>query len=154
MVTTRFSTRIPVLTADWRGLDDLLSNRLSRVLDDAWTHTTGGGWSPSVNVDETRDGLILTAELPGLTEDDVEIELDNNVLTIRGEKVEETREDSEECRTHVRERTYGAFTRSFSLPRTVQADAIEATFKHGLLTVQMPKVPEAKGRKITVKTEG
>ena len=155
MAIVRSSGRVPVFTTPWRELDDLLTNRLSRLADEGWAgmgQTPGGDWVPSVNVDESKDELVLSAELPGMTEADVEIELENNILTIKGEKLQETRED--ESRVHLFERRYGAFLRSFTLPRTVNADAIEATFRNGVLTVHMPKVAEAKGRKISVKTEG
>jgi HSP20 family protein len=106
-----------------------------------------------VNVEETKDHLVLTAELPGLRREDVEIEVENNVLTLRGRK-EQSREEKEEPRYHVWERRYGAFQRSFSLPRTVSADNIAATFENGVLRVEMPKAAEAKGRKIEIRTEG
>ncbi len=154
MTKTRYAVRTPAFTSPWRELDDMFSNRLGRILDDAWSNTTAGDWIPAVNVQETGTELTLTAELPGMSEEDVELELENNVLTIRGEKVAETTDEDEEARSHVFERRYGSFTRSFSLPRTVQSDGIEATFRNGVLTVHMPKVPEAKGRKIAVKTEG
>lgn len=154
MAITRYSARMPVFTSSWRELDDLLSNRLGRMMEEGWTNAPTGDWIPAVNVEESKDELVLTAELPGLGPDDVDIELENNILTIKGEKLEETREEKEDTRCHVYERRYGSFLRSFTLPRTVQGDQIDATFRNGILTVHMPKVPEAKGRKISVKSEG
>ncbi|HSM61238.1 MAG TPA: Hsp20/alpha crystallin family protein, partial [Longimicrobiales bacterium] len=94
--------------------------------------------------------LILTAELPGMSENDISIEMENNVLTISGEKLEQRTEGDEERRYHLWERRYGTFQRSFTLPRTVKADEIRASFEKGVLRVHMPKMEEAKGRKIAI----
>ena len=135
----------------WQEIDQL-TNRLSRMFDtNDWPGPSSSGqWVPPVNVEETADELRLTAELPGLGRDDVEIELENNVLTVRGEKTQERPEDVEERRFHVWERRYGSFQRSFTLPRTVQGDRIGADFEDGILTIRMPKAPEAKGRRIEI----
>ena len=103
-----------------------------------------------MNVEESKDELILTAELPGMSENDISIEMENNVLTISGEKLEQRTEGDEERRYHLWERRYGTFQRSFTLPRTVKADEIRATYDNGVLRVHLPKVAEAKGRKIAV----
>ena len=85
-----------------------------------------------------------------MTEDSVEITLENNVLTISGEKREAREEGEPSGKYHLVERTFGAFRRSFTLPRTVRADGITADFDHGLLTVRLPKADEAVSRKIEV----
>ena len=104
--------------APWREFNQV-SRRLNRVFGDPGLgDREGSRWLPPVNVGETKDELILTAELPGLKQEDVELGVENNVLTIRGQK-EETREETEEWRYHVWERRYGSFRRSFTLPRTV-----------------------------------
>jgi HSP20 family protein len=145
MPITRWTYRNP-----WRELDTL-SNRLGQIFDEGFpTPSTGGTWMPLVNVEETPDELMLTAELPGLTQEDVELELENNILTIRGEKVEERREGEEGKRYHVWERHHGSFQRSFTLPRTVRPDDISAEFENGILRVRMPKAAEAKGRRIAI----
>ena len=84
---------------------------------------------------------------------DVEIEVENNVLSLRGEK-KELKEEGDEKRYHLWERCYGSFERSFTLPRTVKTDEITAEFKDGILHVNMPKAPEAKSRRISIKAEG
>ena len=125
MAIIRHTTRMPVFTAPWRELDDLLTSRLGRFTDDSWTgisQAPGGDWAPAVNVDESKDELVLTAELPGLTEENVEIELEDNILTIRGEKLEESRED--DSRVHLFERRYGAFLRSTDRPAPARALAL------------------------------
>ncbi len=151
MAITRYSVRNPGF-APWRDLEEV-SNRLARLFDEGSglsTGTNGGSWIPAVNVAETADELTLTAEIPGMREDDISIEMENNVLTISGEKAEQRTEGDEERRYHLWERRYGSFQRSFTLPRTVQPDDIRATYESGVLTVHLPKAAEAKGRKIQV----
>ncbi len=144
--------------ASWPELD-LFSNRLSRVFGNAWDEPgLAGNWIPAVNVEESADELLLTAELPGMREEDVTVNIENNILTIRGEKREAYRaegeaggeEGNEEHNYHVSERRYGSFHRTFTLPRSVQADAIQAEFENGVLTVRLPKAPEAKSRTIEI----
>ena len=96
---------------------------------------------------ETYDGFAERLA-PSVT--NVSVEIENNVLTISGEKVEERTEGEEERRYHVWERSYGSFRRSFTLPRSVKADDITARFENGILTVHLPKVSEAKGRRIEI----
>jgi HSP20 family protein len=150
MAISRYSVRTPTY-APWRELEDV-SSRLARFFDEGPFGSTqnSGTWVPAVNISETKDDLVLTAELPGLTEDNVSIEVENNILIISGEKAEERTEGDEERRYHVWERTYGSFRRSFTLPRTVKSDEITAHFEGGVLTVTLPKVAEAKGRKIEI----
>ncbi len=141
-----------VFTPTWnpfRELEDVTS-RLRGMFEDDQSLRRWEQFTPPVSVMETKDELVLTAELPGLAEEDVQIELENNVLCISGEKRTE-REESEENRYHVWERRYGSFQRSFTLPGTVRRDEITAEFKNGILEVHMPKMPEAKGRKINIK---
>ena len=134
----------------WPELN-LFSNRISRVFGNVWdTPDPTGAWIPAVNVEEAADELVLTAELPGMREEDVSVDIENNILTIRGEKREAREEGDEGYRYHVWERGYGRFHRSFTLPSTVQADAIQAEFEAGILTVRLPKAPEAKSRSIEI----
>ncbi len=114
------------------------------------TDSVDRGWAPHVDVIETDEELTLTAELPGLSENDVMINLENSVLSISGEKTAIRNEDETEQRSHVWERRYGSFNRSFTLPRTVSTEDISALFENGVLTIHMPKVPEAKGRTIEI----
>ncbi|MEX2465277.1 MAG: Hsp20/alpha crystallin family protein [Gemmatimonadota bacterium] len=150
MAITRYQFRNPSI-APWRELEDV-SSRLARFFEDSSMRGGDGpgNWAPSVNVAETKESLVLTAELPGMREEDVSIELENNILTISGEKMEERAEGEDERRYHVWERSYGSFRRSFTLPRTVKADEITARFDNGVLTIDLPKAAEAKGRKIEI----
>ncbi|MCH7661290.1 MAG: Hsp20/alpha crystallin family protein [Euryarchaeota archaeon] len=128
------------------------ANRLPRLFDEPWnTPEPTRSWFPAVNVEEEPDELILTAELPGLAEEDVHLEIENNILTIRGEKREEREEGDDKRRFHVWERRYGSFQRAFTLPKSVAVDGVRADFDNGILTVRMPKATEARSRTIEIK---
>ena len=149
MALVRYTPNI----ASWPDID-LFSNRLSRLFGNAWdTPAPNSVWLPAVNVEEAADELLLTAELPGMREEDINVDIENNILTIRGEKREareETEETAEGHRYHVRERRHGSFHRAFTLPWSVEADAIRADFEGGVLTVRLPKAPEARSRSIEI----
>ncbi|MDA0328607.1 MAG: Hsp20/alpha crystallin family protein [Gemmatimonadetes bacterium] len=151
MAIMKYAFRRPAFSA-WRDLDEA-PNRLGRLFDDTalFPGAREGHWIPPVSVAENVDALTLTAELPGLKEEDISIELENNVLTISGEKVETRTEDDEEARYHIWERSFGSFSRSFTLPRTVDGSDVEATFEGGVLSIKLPKVSESKGRRIEIK---
>jgi HSP20 family protein len=150
MAITKYSFRRPAYTT-WPDLDEV-TNRLARFFEDpaSFADSAGGHWLPAVSVTETADQMVLTAELPGLEEKDISVEIENNVLTLSGEKMEMRSEGDEDRRYHVWERRFGSFSRSFTLPRSVDGANIVATFEHGLLTVTLPKIAEAKGRKIEI----
>jgi HSP20 family protein len=134
----------------WGELDEV-SNRLFRLFDDQSPRRSNGvSWTPPVTVSESADELVFVAELPGLTAEQVTIELENDVLTISGEKVDERTEGDVERNYHLSERSYGSFRRSFSLPRAVSANEAKARFEKGVLEIRLPKAPEAKGRKIEI----
>jgi HSP20 family protein len=149
MAVIKYPFRSPT-SSPWRELDEA-SNRLVRLFDDvSLLRANGGMWSPPVAVAETSDDLVFTVELPGLSEEQVSIELENDILTISGEKSEERTEGDEERNYHLWERSYGSFRRSFSLPRAVNATEATARFDKGVLAIRLPKAPEAKGRKIEI----
>ena len=150
MAITKYIRRRPIRSG-WRDFE-AMSNRMSQFFDTVpfSTDSVDRGWAPHVDVIETDEELTLTAELPGLSENDVTINLDNSVLSISGEKTAIRNEDETEQRSHVWERRYGSFNRSFTLPRTVSTEDISALFENGVLTIHMPKVPEAKGRTIEI----
>lgn len=140
-----------------RQMDDLFE-RFFRDWEDpfAIAGPVGGAGAegmmmPSVDVAETEDEVQVTADLPGLTEKDVEVSLDNQILTLHGEK----RMDREEKKKnwHVIERAYGSFHRSIPLPSGLDERRIKAQFKNGVLTVRLPKTPEAKSRRRTIAIE-
>jgi HSP20 family protein len=107
-----------------------------------------GSWSPAVDIFEENGNIELHAELPGLTVKDVELRVENETLTLRGERKHD--EEVKERGYHRTERVYGSFVRSFQLPAAVDRSKIKADFKDGLLTVVLPKRDEAKPREITI----
>lgn len=105
-------------------------------------------WMPPVDIQETEDAYRLVAELPGLTKDDINITLENNILRLTGER--KFQKDVNKESYHRVERTYGSFARAFTLPSLVSADKVEAAFENGLLTLTIPKAEQAKPRKISI----
>jgi len=149
MAIVKYPFRSPSYSP-WSEFDEV-SNRLARLFDDtSWRRSGSGMWSPPVTVEETDDELIFTAELPGMSDENVNIELENDVLTISGEKTEQRTEGDEERNYHLWERSYGSFRRSFTLPRAVSGADATAHFDKGVLEVRLPKAPEAKGRRIQI----
>jgi len=106
-------------------------------------------WAPAINVEETDDELIVTADVPGIEPKDLDISLDNNVLTIKGERKEEKEEKKKNY--HRVERAYGALQRSIMLPSEVDSSRISAKNKDGVVTITMPKTAQSKRKKIEVK---
>ncbi|MEN8376755.1 MAG: Hsp20/alpha crystallin family protein [Gemmatimonadota bacterium] len=125
-----------------------LQGEFGGLFDDALDPSAGQAWLPAMEVRETSEAIELSAELAGVKPEDVHVEFEDGVLTVRGEKNYERR--SEDERRHVHERSYGSFTRAFTLPREVEVERIEAAFNEGVLTVRVPKAERAKGRKIDV----
>ncbi len=106
---------------------------------------------PAVDLEETEDAFKITAELPGMTKKDIKITLENNVLSISGEKKGE--KEVKEKNYHRVERSYGKFHRAFELPGAVNRDKIEAEYKDGILSISVPKTEEAKPKQIEVKVK-
>jgi HSP20 family protein len=111
-----------------------------------------GAWSPSVDIYENKDQIVLEAELPGMKPEDVNISIENNVLTVHGERKFEKKDEQDNF--HRVERSYGSFTRSFTLPPTVAADSADAVFENGVLRLMLAKREEAKPRRIEIKASG
>lgn len=111
------------------------------------------GWMPIVDVAETGEELIITAELPGMTAKDINVRVENGILTLHGEKKESKEETDEKRRFHMFERFFGEFRRTFALPRAVNAEKVTAAFENGILTIHLPKMAEAKGHLVPVVTK-
>jgi HSP20 family protein len=107
-----------------------------------------GSWAPSVDIHENKDEIVIDAELPGMNQKDISVTVTDNVLTIKGEKRQE-KEVKEENYYRV-ERSYGAFSRSFTLPVGVKAEQIKATYKDGVLKISLPKAEETKPKQISI----
>ncbi len=139
----------------FRGLVDVQKD-LDHMIEDFFgrTHMLGwdsGIWSPPVDITENDDNLVVTVEIPGMTKEDVKITLQDNVLTIRGEKKQEM--EKKDANYHRVERSYGSFTRSFSLPTAVEGEKIKAQYKDGLLKITLPKAEQAKSKEIPIDVE-
>jgi HSP20 family protein len=132
--------------------------RLNSVLDEAFSNwpfqqesgSITSSWYPACDVFEDKDAVKIVAELPGVQPEDVKLSLENNLLTIRGEKKQEAEERSE--RVHRYERSYGTFERAFVLPSTVDGDKISAQYQNGILTILVPKAERARPREIPVQS--
>ncbi len=138
----------------WDPFRDILGfqDRFNRPLGDTQGHLSSiegfGAWIPPVDVIEKDDRLIFRAEIPGVNRDDIDVNVENGTLVLRGEKKQETQVDNESA--HRVERSYGSFSRSFALPTSVAADRITANYRDGVLEVVLPKAEEAKPRKIKI----
>jgi HSP20 family protein len=139
----------------WSGMTTIrreMDRLFDRFLEPAWDSLEATGeWMPKLDVTETKDAVVVTAEVPGVEPKDLQVTVQGDLLVIKGEK-EETKEQKDE-RVHRTERSYGAFTRAVRLPAPVNAEKVDAGFKNGVLTVTLPKTPEAKGTMIPVKVE-
>jgi HSP20 family protein len=141
----------------WEPFRDLVTiqDRMNRIFDDAFRGPgrseedwLGGSWAPAVDIYEHEGNLVLKAELPGIDPKDVDVRVENNVLTLRGERKFDHEVNRESC--HRVERAYGTFSRSFTLPNVVDTQSIKAEYKDGVLRVTMPKREEAKPKQIQV----
>jgi HSP20 family protein len=134
--------------------------RLNRMLDEAfstWPFQQGGGvvtaaWVPACDVCEDTNSITLSVELPGVRPEDVKLTVENNILTIRGEKRQEKREEREQM--HRYERSYGSFERTFALPSTVDPEHIDANYENGILNITIAKAERARPREIPVNAAG
>jgi HSP20 family protein len=134
----------------WNPVRELASmeiDRLNRMFEDFYG--TGHGWAPAVDIYETNDReFVIKAELPEMKREEINLTFENNVLTIAGERTSDL--DTTNGTFHRSERAYGRFTRSFTLPATVDGNRITAAYKDGVLTVRIPQREEAKPKQIEV----
>ena len=140
----------------WEPFRDLLSlqERMNRMFDESYRGRQGaedwmgGAWAPAVDIYEQNGNIVLQAELPGLDPKDVDVRVENNVLTLRGQrKLDET---VDKDNYHRVERSYGSFTRSFTLPSIVDTEKIQANYKDGVLRLTLPTREEAKPKQIAI----
>jgi HSP20 family protein len=111
-----------------------------------------GSWSPSVDIYENKDQIVLEAELPGMKREEFDLSIENNTLTLRGERQFEKKQETDNY--HRVERAYGSFTRSFTLPNTVSGEGVTADYRNGVLRVVIPKREETRARRIEINSEG
>ena len=138
----------------WRGMSTV-HNPLHRLFDDpflstAWFDSESGlrGWKPAVDIYEEDSKIILKAELPGVDKNDIDVDVKDRVLTLKGERSYEN--EVKEDRYHRKEQAYGSFHRSFTLPDDVDSAKIKADYKDGILKIEIPKPEERKPKKITI----
>jgi HSP20 family protein len=141
----------------WTPMGHLRSfqEEMNRMFNEFFRGGTGGeqgwlagAWTPPVDIYETDDALILTAELPGVSKDEVSIEVHNNTLTLRGERKHKA--EITEDRYHRAERAYGTFQRSFLLPAMVDQEKVQASYHDGVLELRLPKSEAAKPKRIAI----
>ncbi len=142
----------------WDPFRDLLTlqERMNKLFDESYRGRAGseddwalgGAWAPAVDIYEQGSDLVLKAELPGVDPKDVDVRLENNTLTLRGERKFDNEIKRESY--HRIERSYGAFSRSFTLPSTVDQNHIKAEYRDGVLRVTLPKREEAKPKQIAI----
>src|SRR5919112_5966664 len=135
-----------------------LQDEVNRLFSSGMTRGFGdegmarGAWTPSVDIYENKDNIVLEAELPGMNREDFELTVENNVLTLRGERRFEKRDEGDNY--HRVERAYGQFSRSFTLPQTVSAENAGAEYKNGVLRVVLQKRDEAKAEEPGTASKG
>ena len=139
--------------APWGGkLRREMERLFDRFAEPVWEpfEMVAGDWAPKLDVSETKDAMVVTADMPGVDPKEIEIALAGDLLTLKGEQ---ERAKEEEEHYHRVERTYGAFLHTVRLPMAVDGSKVTATFKNGVLIVTLPKTPAAKGTTIPVKAE-
>ncbi len=148
MLYPTLARRVP--TTLW---DDLFNVRreFDRFIDQFGARELTSAWMPPVDVRETEDAILVDVELPGMTVEEVDVRVENGVLTVSGEKKSEIEEGKEGTNYHLVERRYGRFERSFTLPRTVDAEKVDAQFNNGVLSITLPKAETAKPRRIQIR---
>ncbi|MCP2518929.1 Hsp20/alpha crystallin family protein [Candidatus Aminicenantes bacterium AC-708-M15] len=140
----------------WDPFKDLLTFRekMNRLFEETFSlrgeegELFSGTWSPAVDIYETENEVVLTAELPGMNEKDIQLKIEDNNLVLRGERKFE--KETKEENYHRIERAYGSFYRCFTIPPTVDRDKISAEYDNGILTVRMPKKAETKPKEIKI----
>ena len=136
-----------------RLMDNVLGN-MRLTVQPSGQRSSGSLFNPHLDISETETGVQVTAELPGLEAADVNLDITDNILTLKGEKKSQTEDKSTEkgMTFYRQERTYGSFTRRIALPTEVDADKVEATFKNGILSISLPKTEKSQPKPIAIKT--
>lgn len=155
--------------APWRPFSELprMERDMERMFEDFLTRPWSGlGWprrwrlredigirGPAIDVYEEKDDVVVKVELPGMKKEDLELNISDNLLTIKGEKKKEEEVKEKEKGYYHSERSYGSFARTVEIPKDIQADKIRASFKDGVLEVRLPKTAEAKRKEVKIKVE-
>jgi HSP20 family protein len=135
-----------------RMMEDFFGRRIRPWWPERWLRTEGIELTaPAVDLFEEKDDIVVKAELPGIDKNNIEVNLTNHTLTIKGEKKKE--EEVKDENYYRAERSYGSFVRMLELPKDVHADKVKASFKNGILEVRLPKTEEAKTKEVKVKVD-
>ena len=140
----------------WRPMRGMFSlqDEMNRMFNEffgrvpAQIEAEEGMWSPSADISESNDSITINAEIPGMSKDDIKVNIQDNTITLKGEKKHEKEE--KDANYHRVERSYGAFVRSFTLPAPVQSDKVKASYKNGVLKITLPKTEEVKPKEILI----
>ena len=143
MSLTQFNS-LTTFPSAFRNFEDAIAHMLNEP-------RAARTWSPSVDIYETEDAVVLKADLPDVKANDIEVRLENQTLTVKGERKFETQENNRGY--HRIERSYGAFARSFAVPSSVDAESVAAEYKNGVLTVKLPKKEAAKPRQVKIEVK-
>ena len=143
----------------WEPIPEIVSlqDEMNRLFLDFFGRTPGrrmmsdGLWAPIMDIEETKDDIIVKAEIPGMTKDDVKIQVTGDMLTISGERKRE--EESKDKTYHRIERSYGQFQRMITLPSEVQSAKAKASYENGVLTIRLPKSEEVKPKEISIEVK-
>ncbi len=135
----------------WDNLREEMDQLFSRFFGSEGEMAGGAMFSPSLDLSETDDEIEVRLDLPGFKPEEIDVDLNQDVLTVSGEHSEEKEEKEDGRRYHRIERRMGSFRRSVSLPASVQEDKVDASFRDGVLTIKMPKAEESRSRRIPVK---
>ncbi len=138
----------------FRGIESL-QDEMNRLFDDFFSpdeRILGEmEFTPSVDISENKDAVVVKADLPGMEEKDIDVSIAGDVLTIKGERQEESEDKDENF--YRRERVYGSFSRQIALPKHIKRDAVKAKFKNGVLTVTLPKSDDYKEKEVKIELE-
>jgi HSP20 family protein len=143
-----------------RGMVGPFERLIENFFEDVFSSGGGRDLMPSsmgslaCDISETDDAFVVSADLPGVDRNDIDVSLNGNVLTIRAERKEESSDENAKRRPHFIERRYGLYQRSFTLPANIVSDKVEADYQDGVLTLAIPKAPESKAKKIQIGSEG
>ncbi|RJP22861.1 MAG: Hsp20/alpha crystallin family protein [Candidatus Abyssobacteria bacterium SURF_5] len=152
LIRWRPRTEVDPFLRGFRDLQEEINRMFNYTLSGGWpsyrNDMAEGAWAPAINVLEEKDDIVVSADLPGMSEKDIDVTIVGDTLTIKGEKKHEEKKD--DGNYHMFERVFGAFQRAITLPALVESDKAKASFKNGVLEIRVPKKEEAKPKQLKV----
>ncbi|PWU18797.1 MAG: heat-shock protein [Bdellovibrio sp.] len=143
--------RMPLVRNDFYQLAERLFDEVGRLPTPRWADREMQKWSPRSEVDETKTHFNFKFDLPGLTKDDIKVEIHDNRLTVSGERRHERKEEDKDKKSFFSEMTYGSYWRSFELPTPVNSEKVEAKYENGVLALSVPKAAGSNTRQISIR---